>query len=122
MGLAEIKAQARSSLHAEMSVPASYESADGLTALAVNDGLTVRWHYKLSKPGQLEGNFDAVIVEGIDRLVFQQPQLDTLGVTLGRGDIVRVPAYGPTAAWELDNEEETDGPLNRYWAVTRVGS
>lgn len=120
MGLAEIKAQARSSLHAAMGVPASYDSVDGVTSVAADGTLTVRWHHKLAKPGELEGGFDAVIVEGIDRLVFQQPQLTALGITLQRNDLIRIPSLGPKAEWTLEHMEDPDGPLNVYWSVSRA--
>lgn len=119
MGLAEIKSQSRSSLHEAMSVPASYDSVDGVTTLPVTAGLTVRWHNKLARQGALEGNFDAVIVEGIDRLVFRQEQLDALGITLARNDRIAVPSLGPKAAWTLEHAEDPDGPHNVYWSVSR---
>lgn len=88
--------------------PSDAQAAAGLT-------LTVRWHNKLARAGNAEGGYSAEIIEGVDRLVFLQPQLDALGLVLERTGVVTIPGYG--TAWELDSEAPTDGPLTVYWNV-----
>lgn len=119
MSLADIKRQARTDLHARMAVPASY-SLDGTTVpspaqISAGLVLTVRWHNKLARNGALDGDFQGEIIEGIDRLVFNQDQLDALGLTLVRGGVVSIPDYDQY--WTLDSQEPSDGPLNRYWVI-----
>lgn len=86
----------------------------------VTEGLTVRWHNKLVKAGSAEGGFDAEILEGIDRLVFQESNLAAVGVTLKRRGLVDVDYMGVTAKFRLEAEEPQDGPENVYWVVSRL--
>jgi hypothetical protein len=119
-GIADHKLKARQAIHDSLAVPAKYEQAS--TSIADDPlGLrfTVRWHNRLQKIGQLEGGFDAQIIDGIDRLVFNDPQLAALELQLRRGGLVTVAALG-NAIFELDSEEPMDGPINRYWMVARV--
>lgn len=112
-----------------MAVSAFYKDA----TLADEVEITARWHTKLTMAGKAEDGFDVSIVEGINRLVFQSPELTSEGraerslpelptglaaLVLRRGGLVRVPSL--EATFELDHEEETDGPLNVYWGVVRV--
>lgn len=116
---AEAKADARQAIHDRLAVSANYT----LGATEVRDDpeglrLTVRWHNKLAKVGQLDGGFDAQLIEGIDRLVFNEPQLLALGIELARNAIVEVPSW--RASFQLAAREPNDGPLNIYWQVTRL--
>lgn len=80
--------------------------------------LSVRWHNKLARPqGNLDGDY-VDILEGLDRIVLNQDQLDALGIDLLRGDIITFPKYGGFQV-ELDQREPGDGPKNVYWHVTR---
>lgn len=100
-----------------MSAAVLWSDGDSSLPLAPDkDVLSARWHNKLVRQGQISDGVD--ILEGLDRLVFQQPQLDALGIVLRRGDIITFPGYA-NQQFELDQSEPGDGPLNVYWHVTR---
>lgn len=128
-GIAQIKAKSRHALHKRMAVSAFYEDH----ALPEPVELTARWHTKLSLAGKAEDGFDATIVEGINRLVFQSVELTSAGraerdlaplpdgvdsFELQKGGKVTLPDIG--LSFELDHEEEPDGPLNIYWGVVQL--
>jgi len=119
MGIARIKEQARARLHRAMSVPVLWSRGEATLPEGGPDKkkLSARWHNKLVRQGDLGGDY-ADILEGLDRLVFQQDQLDALGITLTRGDIITFSDYD--VSFELDQPEPNDGPLNRYWHVSRA--
>jgi len=121
MGIAEIKSQARQALHDRAAFSAIYSdevidepvptSEQTLAGLA----LTVRWMNKISVQAA-EGQQGSMILEGVDRVCFNQPQLTALGLTLLRNAVVECPDQGAT--FRLDQREPDDGPLNVYWSVT----
>lgn len=90
-------------------VPSPEQAAAGL-------GLSVRWHNKLARAGNEQGGYDAEIIEGIERLVFNQDQLDALGLTLESRGVISIPGYGLQV--RLEALEPADGPLNVYWVVS----
>lgn len=98
-----------------MAVPAFYSDVD-----TASTAITVRWHNKLVSNGASIDGFDASIIEGINRLVFQESDLITAGIALRRGGLVIVPDYD-LAAFKLDSEAPQDGPENVYWNVAFVG-
>jgi hypothetical protein len=122
--LSTVKAQARAALHDAMSEPASY-TAPGVGGAVtpspeqIEAGLSlkVRWHNKQRIVGE-NTQADAGIIEGINRLVFQQPNLDELGLTLAKHGVITIPGYSKQL--RLDYPEEPDGPLNRYWSVIEL--
>jgi hypothetical protein len=122
MSMSDIKIAARNSLHARLAEPCTYEdratpvtpsveqSAEGLI-------LTVRFAMK-TRIASAES--DAVsIMENIERLIFNQPQLDALGLELDVGGVVSVPGY--EINFILDQPIDPDGPINVYWTVVREG-
>lgn len=126
-GIASAKLKARRTVHDRAAVSAFYRADEVSPPVE----LTVRWHTKLSLAGKAEDGFDAVIVEGINRLVFQETELTSEGrvvrslaplpdgmveLELERGGLVEVPSLN--AVFELDHLEQPDGPLNIYWGVT----
>ena len=123
--LSAVKTQARAALHEAMSEPASYtapQSAGGAVTptpeqIAAGLSLKVRWHTKMKIIGE-NTQADAGILEGINRLIFQQPNLDELGLTLAKNGIVDIPGYSKQL--RLDMREESDGPLNVYWSVIEL--
>lgn len=104
----------RQIVHETLAVPAVYE--DPFTKPT---GITVRWHNKIVRNGPSEQGYDAVIVEGIDRLVFFESNLATAGVTLQKNGIVKVPSLGD-ARFRLEVLERKDGPENIYWMVSNM--
>lgn len=108
-----------------MAEPASYtapQSAGGAVTpspeqIEAGLSLTVRWHHKLKIIGE-NTQADAGILEGVNRLVFNQPQLDSLGLVLAKHGIVDIAGLGKRL--RLDYLEESDGPLNVYWSVIEL--
>lgn len=103
-----------------MASPATYTPPGGGDARP----LRVRWHNKLAPALGIEQG-GAGIVTGIERLIFQQPDLDAPAdggdpITLAAGGTVAISGYTPTGdlTVTLDNEGNPDGPLNVYWSVT----
>lgn len=113
--IAAIKTKSRRSIHDALAVSAIYEDDE----TPPNDKVTVRWHNRLVRNGSLdEGSYDVAIIEGIDRLVFNETNLAAAGITLKRNGVLTVPSLG--AKFELEAMAEPDGPENVYWMVTRV--
>lgn len=121
MGLSAIKQQARLGIHDRMAEPCSYSDGVEPTAPTVEQqaaglALTARFHSR-SKVNM--GDHDGLVVmEPIEKLVFNQEQLTALALVPERGATVNFPGYGLTVT--LDQELDPDGPVNRYWTVTRV--
>jgi hypothetical protein len=123
--ISQLKASARAALHEAMSEPASYaapQSAGGAvtpTPEQIEAGLSlkVRWHNKMKIIGE-NTQADAGIIEGVNRLIFQQPNLDELGLTLAKHGVVTIPGFSKQL--RLDYHEESDGPLNVYWSVVEL--
>jgi hypothetical protein len=119
--MAEIKTDARNALHAELAEPCSYAdrgtpATPTAEQLAVGLSLSARF---ASKTKIASAESDAVsIMENIERLIFNQPQLDALELELDHGGIVTFPGYG--IAFELDQQIDPDGPVNVYWTVVRA--
>jgi hypothetical protein len=104
-----------------MAEPASY-SFGGVTYPTEEQSdaglsLTVRWHTKMKIVGERTSD-DVGIMEGVNRLVFNQPELDALGLTLTRLGVITIPAYDKQL--RLDHREESDGPINAYWSVIEL--
>ena len=113
--------QARQALHGAMAEPASY-SFGGVTyptpeQIEAGLSLTVRWHTKMKIVGERDAS-DVGFLEGVNRLIFTQPELDALGLTLTRLGEVTIPGYDKVL--RLDHTEESDGPLNVYWSVIEL--
>lgn len=121
MGLSELKGQARQALHSAMAEPASY-SFGGVTYPTPEQSLaglslTVRWHTKMKIVGERTSD-DVGLFEGVNRLVFSQPELDALELSLTRLGVISIPGYEKQL--RLDHREESDGPHNAYWSVIEL--
>lgn len=122
MGTAALKVSSRQSLHAAMANPATYQrGGDPVypTAEQTEAGLklTVRWHNKMRIVGERSSD-DAGVLEGVNRLVFNLPELEALGLTLEKHGIVEIPDLNKRL--RLDYHEEADGPINDYWSVIEL--
>lgn len=113
--LAVLKAQARQSVHDTLAVSAVYQDDDTQPT-----GITVRWHNKLARAGALDGGFDVEVIEGINRLVFNEPEITSKGITLRHDGRVTIPQYNLT--FSLDSQEPGDGPTNIYWTVAQIAA
>jgi len=120
--LSDIKRDARLALHGELGEPCVYHDRDlGALPSSEQSGegliLTARFATKLKTVSPVDDGLS--ILEGIERLTFQQPQLDALGIPeLDSGSLVEFPGYG--LSFRLDQPMDADGPLNVYWTVTRA--
>ena len=90
-------------------IPSAEQSAEGLT-------LSARFKSKLRTASAEDDGLS--ILENVESLIFNQDQLTALAVELEHGTLVEFPGYG--IAFRLDQRMDDDGPLNRYWTVTRA--
>lgn len=133
MSLADIKARARQAIHSRGAVPALLVDEDHPDGLVFADdytggGLLVRYHNKLDRSGDLDGDYSEII-DGIDRLIFLDSNVAEVSaalvengeaaLVLSRGAQITIPAYkGLTFA--LDTKQPPDGPEETVWVVARV--
>jgi len=121
MTMGQIKLDARNALHAEMSEPCIYtDRATPVTPSAeqLAEGLSLSVRFK-TKLKLASAESDAVsILEGVESLIFNQPQLDALNLELEHNGVIEIPGYGIT--FILDQQMDPDGPVNVYWTVTRL--
>lgn len=132
MSLIDIKTQARRAIHGKLAVPASYVDEDHPEGLIfaedyAGSGLTVRYHNKLDRSGNLDGDW-AEIIDGIDKLIFLDEQITELSaalvengeapLALSRGAVVTISGY-KGLTFTLDSQEPPDGPLETRWVVAR---
>ncbi len=120
---ADAKRLGRQVVHDYLAVSAVYTSPSGEifgvveADLSVTGGVTVRWHNKLVRNGAMEGSFTGEIFEGVNRLVFNKPELEGLGLVLERLGTIVIPKYD-NQLFTLDFQEPEDGPISLYWGVT----
>lgn len=133
MSLVDIKERARRAIHGKLAVPATLvddDHPDGLIFAEDYTGetLTVRYHNKLDRSGDLDGNY-AEIIDGIDKLVFLDENVAAVSaglvangeapLVLSRGAQVAIEGY-KGLTFTLDTQEPPDGPLETRWVVARV--
>jgi len=121
MSLAEIKADNRRAIHLEFGVPVTYTDLVGITYPSVEQsagGLVLTARFS-TKARILAPDNDAVtIMENVERLIFNSEQLDALAIELEQGGQVQLIEYD--IPLHLDMPLDNDGPINRYWTVTRA--
>lgn len=122
--IAELKTQSRLALHRAMAVSAVYTDDNWPDGVAV----TVRLHNRLSRNGSQPGGWDSEVLEGIDRVVFNETNLSTEATSVLTGEpVVLVPVTAgeviipeyQDARFSLDSREPSDGPESQYWSVSR---
>jgi hypothetical protein len=111
---AETKAEIRQAVHDVLKVDAAVVVAPGDEPLDI----TVRWHDKINRFGNLENAGWAQTVEGIDRLIFNRPELTSKGIVLSSNSIVTLNAAGDK--FQLDVKEPPNGPIEEIWVVVRI--
>lgn len=121
MSISDIKRKARTQLHLKFGEPCTYTSPDGVVFPSVEQtaaglSLSVRFGTKLKT---FEPEAEAVtIIENVERVIFSQDELDALELepeNAGQLDI-----SGLELVLDLDQQMQPDGPLNRYWTITRA--
>jgi hypothetical protein len=109
-----LKAQARQAVHETFKVAASYSDA-----FTPPIGLHVRWHNKLIRPmPNMEGVGYAELIEGVNRIIFAQDELQSLNVLPRSKGRVLLSDYG-SIVFVLESREPADGPVDVIWNVSR---
>ena len=112
---AALKAQARQTVHNTMKVAAEYTHAAYPGVVTV---LQVRWHNKIARVGDLVEIGYSEIVEGINRVIFNVPELNEKSIVLQRGGQLKL--TGPhffDAVLILESMEPMVGPIEQIWLV-----
>lgn len=109
------KAQARQAVHDYLAVPALYSDKTLDTPVDVN----VRWHSKIDRFGDLDGGKWAEIIDGVNRVIFNRPELTEKGLDVRKGGTVTLTVGDITANLVLDTLEPNNGPIEVIWLVTR---
>jgi len=132
MSIVDIKTRARRAIHGRLAASATLVDPDHPDGLIFGEdytggGLTVRYHTELKKTGDLDGDF-ADVIDGIDRLVFNDENLAEVSaalvdngeapLVLSRAAVVTIPGY-KGLRFTLDSQEPPDGPLETIWVVAR---
>jgi len=80
--------------------------------------VTVRWHDKVERVGNISGGDYPEILSTIEHLLFNSEELATAGITLARGDRIELTEFGNYPLM-LDVLEPPDGPIKVTWTVVR---
>lgn len=116
---AAAKLLVRTRVHETLAVQAFYLD----DSMSAETEITARLHSRVSKPfGNLyDGAGFAEVIDGIDRIVFQTPTLDILGVpfTPVKNAVVRFPTLIGGLSFNLDIRDPPTGPAEEIWTVTR---
>ena len=111
---AATKATLRQTVHDVLQVDATVVVVPGDDPLPI----TTRWHDKINRFGNLENAGWAQVVEGIDRLIFNRPELTSKGIVLTSNSVVTLLAAGDK--FQLDVKEPPNGPVEEVWVVVRT--
>jgi hypothetical protein len=109
MSFADIKAEARRSVHEAFAVPCQYRAS----ASDQPTDLTARLHTRIVVGGE-NGSY-ASIIEGVTRVVFDREELAAKSVVLRRNGLVTFPDYGQS--FVLDIRDPQSGPVTEKWAL-----
>lgn len=109
------KKSLRRAVHDTLSVAALRKSvADGVVV-----PMRVRFHEKLVRIGESDVFTGAVseVIQGVDRIVFDNDDMVARSIVLQRGDEIEIPAYQMT--FTLDVESPDDGAVTKTWLASR---
>lgn len=110
---AALKAQVRQTVQDTMSTEADYIAPDGTVT-----ALRVRWHNKIARTGDLLDTGYAEVIEGINRAIFNIPELNEKSVVLERNGQVKLTSpHFLGAVLILDSMEPMVGPVEQIWNV-----
>ena len=120
MSLSDIKAKTRRATHKVHGEPCVY-TAPGMTTYPTAEqaaaGLVLNVRFATRIKASTPENDGLTLLEGVERLIFLQDELDLLGLELESTGTVNLPGF--ELSFVLDQEMDPDGPLTRYWTVTR---
>lgn len=110
---AALKATVRQTVQDVMSTEAEYVSPSGETT-----ALRVRWHNKIARVGDLLDAGYAEVIEGVNRVIFNIPELDEKNVKLERDGEVRLtnPHFRGAVLVLVAMEPEV-GPIEQIWTI-----
>jgi hypothetical protein len=108
---AETLAKARQVVHDHLSFAAVYQENDAADPVE----LSVRRHSKIALSGDLDGQGYTEILEGVNRLVFNKPELAEKSVTLVEGGVIKVTSSGER--FVLCVKEKVRGVVEESWQV-----
>lgn len=120
-----IKASTRRAVHKTFKVRALYQDQYMKEPIPVS----VRWHNKIGVIGQETNQGYAEVIEGVDRVIFNREELESIKsitesgnplVPIKGGRIQLVDALYNNATLVLDSREPIVGPVDEVWNVTRV--
>lgn len=111
---AALKARTRQIVHDTLAVEGEYTHPTKVGAVT----LRVRWHNKLVRTGELLDTGYAEVLEGVDRVIFNRPELHEKSVVLTRGGQVRLtdPRFNG-AVLVLDSQQPIVGPVEEIWMI-----
>lgn len=110
---AELIGRTRRVVHGVFAVAANY--VDDTMAAPV--ALRVRWHYKQQPIGDLENGGYAVIVDNIEKAIFNRDELSAKTVTIRPGGRLTITAPGFEAVLAIDSKDDVNGPVDESWRV-----
>lgn len=110
------RAKMRRDLHAALSYAATYED----DVVVVPAPITVRWHLKAERVGNINGGDYSEILSTIQHLIFNDEELSTANagsqLSLKHGGTVKLTNFG-NYEFQLDAQEPPDGPIKNAWTV-----
>lgn len=111
---AALKADVRQIVHDTMAVEAEYTDPRKNGSVV----LQVRWHNKIAQVGELLETGYTEILEGIDRVIFNIPELNKKSVVPVRGGRLHMlsPHFNG-AVLVLDSMRPIVGPVEQIWTV-----
>lgn len=113
---AALKAEIRQVVQDTMGIDAEYlDSTMGYPVV-----LRVRFHTKINRFGDMIEQGWAEVIEGVNRLILNVPELVEKGVTLRRGGTVTLTAPGFEGfVLVLHAQEPATGPVEVVWNVSQ---
>lgn len=112
---AALKLMTRQTVHNVLAVSAFYRATPGSTEIAC----TARHHTKGQIVGDLDASGYATMIENINRIVFNVPEVTSLALDLRQGGVVRFPDYG--LSFRLDTRDDpASGPVETIWNVVKA--
>lgn len=120
-----LKAEVRQVVHDTLAASASLTSTDGTVYTTwidpvslVEKPITVRWHNRIARFGDMNDSGYSEVLEGVDRIILNTLQLDALGITPSHGWVVTPtnPLY-QGASLTLNSMEPITGPVEQVWVV-----
>lgn len=111
---AALKGQVRQIVHNTMGVRAEYTHFDSNGAVE----LRIRWHNKIARTGELLDLGYAEVIEGVNRVILNIPELNQKSVIVQRGGQLKLldPQFNG-AVLILDAKEPQVGPIEEIWLI-----